>query len=31
MTKRHCYVTDVGIAIEKLANALSPERKPPFR
>lgn len=31
MTKqRHCYVTDVGIAIEKLADALDPERKPPF-
>ena len=32
MTKqRHCYVTDVGNAIEKLADALDPERKPPFK
>lgn len=31
MTKqRHCYVTDVGTAIEALASALDPERKPPF-
>ena len=30
MTKRHCYVTDVGAAIEALASALDPERKPPF-
>ena len=31
MTKqRHCYVQDVGIAIEKLADALDPERKKPF-
>jgi len=31
MTKRHCYVTDVGDAIEALASALDPERKPPFK
>ena len=30
MTKRHCYVQDVGIAIEKLADALDPERTKPF-
>ena len=31
MTKRHCYVTDVGDAIEKLADALDPDREKPFR
>lgn len=31
MTKRHCFVTDVGDAIEALATALDPERKPPFK
>lgn len=31
MTKqRHCFVTQVGDAIEALASALDPERKPPF-
>lgn len=30
MTKRHCYVQDVGIAIEKLADALDPQRTKPF-
>ncbi len=30
MTKRHCFVTDVGIAIEKLADSLDPERSKPF-
>ena len=30
MTKRHCYVTDVGDAIEKLADALDPDREKPF-
>ena len=31
MTKRNCFVTDVGDAIEALATALDPERKPPFK
>ena len=32
MTKqRHCFVTQVGDAIEKLASALDPERRPPFK
>lgn len=32
MTKqRHCFVTDVGDAIEKLADALDPESGKPFR
>jgi hypothetical protein len=31
MTKRNCYVTDVGNAIEALATALDPERKAPFK
>lgn len=31
MTERYCYVTDVSDAIEKLADALDPERKPPFK
>lgn len=31
MTKRHCFVPDVGDAIEALASALDPERKPPFK
>ncbi len=31
MTKRHCFVADVGNAIEKLADALDPEREPPFK
>ena len=32
MTKqRHCFVTQVGDAIEALASALDPERKPPFK
>ena len=31
MTQRHCFVTDVGNAIEALASALDPERKPPFK
>jgi hypothetical protein len=31
MTKRNCYLTDVGDAIEKLADALDPERTKPFR
>ena len=30
MTKKHCYVTDVGDAIERLADALDPERTKPF-
>ena len=31
MTKqRHCFVTDVGDAIEKLADSLDPERSKPF-
>lgn len=30
MTKRNCYLTDVGNAIEKLADALDPERTKPF-
>ncbi len=31
MTKqRHCFVADVGIAIEKLADALDPQRSKPF-
>ena len=32
MTKqRHCFVTQVGDAIEALASALDPEREPPFK
>jgi hypothetical protein len=32
MTKqRHCFVAQVGEAIEALASALDPQRKPPFR
>lgn len=32
MTKqRHCFVTQVGDAIEKLASALDSERRPPFK
>jgi len=31
MTMRNCYVQDVGIAIEKLADALDHERSKPFR
>jgi hypothetical protein len=31
MTKRNCYVTDVGNAIEALATALDSERKAPFK
>lgn len=32
MTKqRHCFVTQVGDAIEALADALDPKRKPPFK
>ena len=31
MTKRNCFVTDGGIAIEKLADALDPDREKPFR
>lgn len=32
MTKqRHCFFTDVGDAIERLADALDPERRPPFK
>ena len=32
MTKqRHCFVTDVGNAIEALASALDPQREPPFK
>ena len=32
MTKqRHCFVAQVGDAIEALASALDPERKPPFK
>lgn len=32
MTKqRHCFVTQVGDAIEALASALDPERNPPFK
>lgn len=30
MTKRHCFVTQVGDAIEALASALDPERSKPF-
>ncbi len=30
MTKRHCYVADVGAAIERLADALDPDRNKPF-
>ena len=30
MTKRHCFVAQVGDAIEALASALDPERNPPF-
>lgn len=30
MTKRNCHVTDVGDAIEKLADALDPKRTKPF-
>ena len=30
MTKRNCFVTDVGNAIEKLADALDPDRSKPF-
>ena len=29
MTKRHCYVADVGAAIERLADALDPDRNKP--
>ena len=28
--QRHCFVTDVGDAIEKLADSLDPERSKPF-
>lgn len=28
---RHCFVTQVGNAIEALASALDPEREPPFK
>lgn len=32
MTKqRHCFVAQVGDAIEALASALDPEREPPFK
>lgn len=32
MTKqRHCYFTDIVIAIDKLADALDPDREKPFR
>jgi len=31
MTNRHCYITDVGNAIEKLADALDPQRTKPFK
>jgi len=31
MTKRNCFVTQVGDAIEALATALDPQRKPPFK
>ncbi len=32
MTKRKCFtrVEEIGVAIEKLADALDPQRKPPF-
>ncbi len=30
MTNRHCFVTDVGDAIERLADALDPQRTKPF-
>ena len=31
MTQRHCFVTQVGDAIEALASALDPDREKPFR